>query len=360
MRFNVNDFYRMEMLTVLVVIICAIAIMFIAWKCLHVEETHFNWEYLLFEEGGFTPLAGGSMDDVLTKVQTEKLRNNGKDAYRAAVVRAVRNGVNAYRRETRIDVADEDIEFIGQGYQNVVVRFGKDGPLVRIAKNIRPQHFDQFKRVYDSLKRNADSGFLTPTRYSFSKTKGKEYMYWEIRELQPIERIDFDKLKACIFKAISYISSKYGFSYIDFKYENIMIEPETGEYLIADFDLYDKMNVMKQIDHLLKGSDPIRAASDRVEKFVDNRFDYCSNQEFAKNMVVAGFVEKDGGAYKLLDGFDPYSMFPAINARLFLLKVMQDMHDNKFEGDSTVLVDDSIIENLLSMNSTNPRDVVNV
>lgn len=308
-------------IVIVVIVILVLMLLFRWWMC----GDEINYVML-----------GGSIDDVVDEVQKNKLRENA-DAN--TIIQNVTNGINAYQRFKNIHVDDNDIEFIGQGFQNVVVRMGSNGPLVRVAKYIRPFMFKQFQYTFNMLRKYKDNGFLIPTWYRY-EDGNKPFIIWEIKELEPIKEIDYGKMYECVLKNLEFINNKdIGLTYIDFKFENVMMDSETGKYLNTDFDMYKKFDIRDKLDDVTPD----------LNEYMGKTIDYCSDQMFAKKIAKRMVGDK----------YDGNVLFPSVFARIFMLKLKMDLKmGNTNARDSRIMVTDEFVKQLLAMKSTEPVDVL--
>lgn len=314
-------------------------------------------------------LNGGSLDDVLEEVRNGKLRED-TDEYKNQIIQNIINGIEGYKKIKNLNIKDEDIIFVGQGYQNVVVRIGKNSPLLRIAKYIRPFMFRQFHRVFNILRKfNGKSGFLTPSFFRFEEGE-KQYIIWEIKELKQINNYNYDKILECVKSALTFLNHPdVDLSYIDFKYENIMEDPSNGKYIIADFDIYKAFDVRNKF----KDQENIKAISiNDLQEYNGRVINYCSDQEFVGIKVLLTYFDNVNGIvnFDSLDSkYNPKLMSPSLFARAFMLKVKQDMSmsdsgsTDSLESNSTkynelITITDYVINEMINMKSTNPNDVL--
>lgn len=332
-------FYGDEMSVIIVVIVVIVILMFVTWAALSVKK--------LNSPG----MSGGALSDVIEKIQSDKLRS-GDDEYKDVVKRNVMNGIEAFKEVRHIDVKDEDIEYVGQGFQNVVVRLGRDGPLLRVAKYIKPFMFKQFQYTFNMLRKH-DSGFLTPSFFRYGDGD-KQFIVWEIKELKEVKKFDYDKLKNCTMKVLKFLNrSDVGLSYIDFKCENVMMDDD-GEYLNADFDLYAAFDVRNN----MKNEKKALSVDELKKEMVGKTVNYCGDQSFVKKVLLTYF--KNGGDgeidFNSLDEkkYNPKVLYPSLFARLFMLKMELEPE----EHDSVVTVTEDIIDKMVNMKSTDPSEVL--
>ena len=357
---------------------------FIIYHYYHYKQNnpkHHNYEWLKFITFPYhlktlpsfnvssLSLNGGSLDNVLEEARNFKLRED-TDEYKNQIIQNIINGIEGYKKIKNLNIKDEDIIFIGQGYQNVVVRIGKNGPLLRITKYIKPFMFRQFHHVFNLLRKfNGKSGFLTPSFFRFEEGE-KQYIIWEIRELKQINNYNYEKILECVKSVLTFFNHPdIDLSYIDFKYENIMEDPSNGKYIIADFDIYKAYDIRNKF----KDQENIKAISTNdLQEYNGHVINYCNDQEFVGIKVLLTYFDNENGIvnFDSLDSkYDPKLMNPSLFARIFILKVKQDIaaygsgSTNPLENNSTkynelITITDYVINEMTNMKSTDPNDVL--
>ena len=309
-------------------------------------------------------LAGGDFDDVEQHIRTEKRGNNKNnvDIY----VQRVRNGIEAYKRNHKLNIPDSEIIFIGQGYGNVVLRMGKSGQLVRVSKDFTSYLHKHYQYVFNILKQYPDNGFFVPDSFVQCPIEDVDtsnaYMYWEIRELKPLERISSTKTYDMLYKCVRFMNKPQIVRYItysDFKYENIMVDPRNGEYVVADFDFHmsfdfrsSKLNydsTYRSIDELCEQPEELINQIDRSKYILYN--------------IIPQYLTRfpDGRInWRSLDEerYNPKLLFPCLLARLYMLKSMQDEGKEVDHSIMAVTMDRDIIPLMCTMKSTQAKDVV--
>lgn len=349
-----------------VVVILIIIIFFVIFKYPNSCGTKYRWLNLItFPELNqmLLPLSaamtGGSKDEVLEKVQKDKLRENTNE-YKKQIIQNIINGIEGYKKAKGINVSDSDIEFVGQGFQNVVVRMGKNGPLLRVAKFIKPFMFRQFHHTFNLLRKyNGKTGFLTPSFFKFDESE-KQYIIWEVKELKPIIKFERAKIMECMKNALTFLNQPdVDLSYIDFKYENLMIDPSNNKYVIADFDLYKAYDVRNKFR---KDGDIKAISINDLQEYNGQIINYCDNQEFVSNKVLLTYFDNENGTILLdsLDSkYDPTMLNPSLFARIFMLKVKQDEESNiPPKYDELITITDEVITEMANMKSTKVIDVL--
>lgn len=323
----------------------------------------------------FISISGGNIDDVKKEVSTNKIRSNVVDFG----TKATNNVMNAiddfyYRFYSKkrslfnssIDDYYREIKFVNQGYNNVIVKI--DDTLLRIRKYIPENNnldiFNNNDLLFKYLKENESKikHILIPYSYQRYPTNPKTwFMYWEIPQLKRIHNYDPDKLKTCVKCMYSFIRSvnlktneKWKIMYLDYKYENFMMNSE-GVYMLADYDFPP----CKSMTELLKNRLNISKTEndEKIKQLIDKDKKFSADYNFLINPIgLSYYLEKD--VNEVENKYNPYLLLTALSMRLFCIQLECNRGTNNVNG--YFKLTSKVIDTLLDMKSTNEEDVFDI
>ena len=333
-------------------------------------------------------LSGGTTADIIEKATTNKLRQDD-EKYIESVKLHIKNALNDYiKRINKTSIKDTDITFISQGFNNIIVRVGSYG-LLRIRKFILQHMFTHDRILTQQLQyyaRNNKLNVLVPSKYSYnSSTPSKWFIYWDIEELKPIEKYDYDKFKNCMYTIAEFINRPNNtFTYVDFKYENFMLN-SNDEYILADFDFVMAGDIRTKLakikakpvnDEMIKDYigkrvkyykdyniiELLFAASYFETKRVNSKTNKTKNDENDTNNI---YIENNTKTKEIevidyengldISKYDPKILVCALAIRMFMLHMKYDIEHNEINDD--FMITDEVIKIMQNMKSTKTDDI---
>lgn len=304
-------------------------------------------------------MSGGHMNDVLREIIiSDKVLGFTKDHVDDMICNVI-NGIRAYKREKHIETGNEDVEYIGQGCFNVVVKIGANKQLLRVAKYIKESSFKFRKDSYRVISKYKDScGFMLPTSFRYHD-KHPQYIYWEIPELVRIDDHDYEKYAEIVQKSLDFLQRRdVNLVYKDYKYTNVMMDPVTKEYKLIDFDLYPNLGLRHTYTKKTKQLD--------VKEIIGKSFQMWECDRVINEYIAPMYFGTDNEGYirldKLPDGFRGNMLLMCLWGRFFLLKVKQDKELgrdlNVLEQKRMMTITEDVVKNMLSMKGTSGKDVI--
>lgn len=326
-----------------------------------------NSEYITASDYSPTgKLTAGSLSDILTKCI--ELRWPPGDEYIKVIKSNVRNAILAYKKDNNIKVSDDEINFIGQGYRNIVVSFPNRDHLIRISKFVKPYYSQKYIHIMKLFKDYPDNGFAGPLVLRFSNDP-PIYLYQHIKPLLEIgDQFDDKLVTECMRKTLTFISiPENDMTFYDFKYDNLMFDPDSKEYLNCDYDLQPKTHLLTCMQNEYRTIPKITYFIDNyspndLKAFIGQEFNFFQNHEFIIKIMLSYLARTEDGKLDLTrfrnNNYDPMLMTTMIHARLFIVKTKFDTRPYFKGWDMTVLVNEQIIKAMISMESTKVSDVL--
>lgn len=278
------------------------------------------------------------------------------------------NAIYHYMYTNSINCSCNDIEYIGQGYKNIVFKFPSHDCLIRVMKFIKPNKEQRWRQLYDILQRYKNySGFISPINFVYHRPNddvNSSYMYWVIDEYDPIDTFDYGKMVECVGKVFSFlITNDVNLAYYDFKIDNVMINKRNQKYEFVDFDMFEPIDVLKQVND---GS--LKMSEMTVDEMVCKEWDALQSQlkcmEWICEYVLKSYVCERGndvgnGKWIMKDRYNDKHILTALLGRLMLIRHEND-DGKKLKDIDTVRTDvnERVILSMTGMLSTDVNDVM--